>query len=465
MDNYLEEHTNKLIDRLEGMQTDTGQPITIVSAASERILIDYGGGAHYLFLLVTSKRQVTPGLVEQRVRTWQQLKGKRVLGSVVLCTNAGLSPTLRSRNGENLPPNVAVVGRWDSRNELIASHIDEAMSHLLVIAGISPSEATRVAQKQPISQSQVSIQLQPSSLREADYEDNRPMLPLVPQKGTCVDRYRLKARLGRGMSAEVWKASVESTPPGIPLKKGAQVAVKIYFTSLLHGAQSLRIQREFGIASQLFHPNLVRVYDLMISPSRPFHTFLAMEFVEGPTLKQFVGKQGPLDVGSTMGIARQLFEGLRELHSFGALHRDVKAANILLAPMSNGTGFFTLKLSDFGIVAAEDEESFTMGSIFLGSKHSSPLEQLTGQTLDRRVDIYGAGTVLYHCYRGIPLYADAGPEGAIVRRMLEAPERLDYRTNNPDRTEKHLVEFINRCISVDRSDRPDSAEECLSILK
>jgi len=105
---------------------------------------------------------------------------------------------------------------------------------------------------------------------------------------------------------------------------------------------------------------------------------------------------------------------------------------------------------------------FTAPSVFIGSKHSAPLEQLTGDTVDERTDIYGAGSVLYHAIKGAPMYHGAGPEGAIVRRMLSDPERLSL-SGNDSRT-RRLVDFINRCIEVDPRLRPPSARECLSLL-
>ena len=99
--------------------------------------------------------------------------------------------------------------------------------------------------------------------------------------------------------------------------------------------------------------------------------------------------------------------------------------------------------------------------MFLGSKHSSPIEQLTGEQLDQRADIYGAGTVLFHCYRGVPMYHAVGPEGAIVRRMLQRPERIELRADKEESDERKLVDFINRCISVDKAGRPSSVTECM----
>jgi serine/threonine-protein kinase len=245
------------------------------------------------------------------------------------------------------------------------------------------------------------------------------------------------------------------------------VAIKVYFSSLLQGAQAIRIQREFSVAADLRHPNLARVYDLVLSPSRPFHTFMAMEYIDGPTLKAHIEQSGRLSVEAVLRIAGQLFGALQELHSEGALHRDVKAANIIVASgdKQRGREFAApIKLVDLGIVSIPAEDRFTAASVFLGSKHSAPLEQLTGQELDERTDIYGAGSVLYHCLRGVPMYNNAGPEGAIVQRMLSTPDRLSVDGESDPRGAA-LTELVNQCIAVNPADRPSSADECLAGLR
>jgi len=275
-----------------------------------------------------------------------------------------------------------------------------------------------------------------------------------------LDAYELDTRLGRGHSAEVWKGRLTRTISGVELTPGTVVAIKVYSASLLQGFQPLRIQREFTVARDFVHDNLARVYDLVLSPSRPFHTFMVMEYVDGPSLKLFIQRKQKLSPREIIAIAYQLFAALAELHSVGAVHRDVKAANIMLTGHDQAEPH--IKLVDLGIVSLMADDRFTVGSAFLGSKHSAPFEQLTGRESDERTDIYGAGTVLYHCIQGQSMYQDAGPEGAIVEKMLSAPEILQL-DSVADHTRK-LAEFVNRCISVDPNNRPQTALECIDWL-
>lgn len=437
------------------------EALRLIHQSDDKILVRFMERATYLVLLVSSGLDITPGSVIKRVETWRRLKGLRIDGHVLLCPYANLSPTLAGGRGKNVPRNVAVVGLWRSRNHAIWSvEIDPGIRLLLRMAGITARKISAIS----------GIATEATETREVKSAlaapKERPRIPThsdrIPQTNMLIDSYRLLRRLGRGVSAEVWRARVESVPAGTDLTQGQEVAVKIYSRAIISGFQALRIQREFAVASQLNHPHLAKVYDVLVSPSRPFHTFLVMEYLDGKTLKDYISPLKAMRVKQIVRVGIQLFSALREVHSVNAVHRDVKAANIMVTNPAEED--ITVKLLDFGIVSVQDEDSLTMGSMFLGSKHSAPLEQLTGEPLDHRADIYAAGTVLFHCYSGRPIYRQVGPEGAIVRRMLQRPETLDVRRATAGSEDEKLVSFINRCIAVDRVDRPESAHECISEL-
>ncbi|MET0412501.1 MAG: protein kinase, partial [Polyangiaceae bacterium] len=123
-----------------------------------------------------------------------------------------------------------------------------------------------------------------------------------------------------------------------------------------------------------------------------------------------------------------------------------------------------LKLLDLGIVSMIGEQGLTEASVFLGSKHTSAPEQLFGDEIDERADVYALGGTLYQCYRGRPLYDEEGPVTAIVRAMLEKPRSATPKENaEPDEIE--FVRFIDRCMSLDPAKRPSSANQCLEVLQ
>ena len=437
----------------------------LVSESDERILVSYLMRYNYIFLIIHSAQPVTPGSVAKRVATWDRLKGRQIDGHVLLCPFADISFTLVAGRGKNIPKNTVVVGRWSSKNNLIGSaKIDEGMRILLLLAGVTQSRIDDINRRYGILLPQLSEKDKAESASAA--LPGKARLPAhsdrMPQRNMLIDSYVLLRRLGRGASAEVWQARVERVPPGVNLKQGQEVAVKIYSRAILSGFQPLRIQREFGVASQLNHPNLAKVYDVVVSPSRPFHTFLVMEYLEGKTLKDYISPLKAMPVEQIVRLGVQLFSALSELHGVNAVHRDVKAANIMVTNPNEGDIY--VKLLDFGIVSVQEEDALTVGSMFMGSKHSSPLEQLTGEPLDHRADIYAAGTVLFHCYSGRPIYRQVGPEGAIVRRMLQRPVKLDVRQDSAETQEEKLVSLINRCIAVDKVERPESAHVCITEL-
>lgn len=304
------------------------------------------------------------------------------------------------------------------------------------------------------------------------FDPSPPIPPPTPGQGSSsrrqgglragrdLDCYRLVRPLGSGHSAEVWEASVISQPPGVPLAVGQRVAIKIYRLLEIRRSEILRVDREYQLATQIDHPNVAKVYDLILAPSRPDHSFMVMELVEGLTLKDSTPGNGMGDPRLILSLARQLFSALVEIHAYGALHRDVKASNIMIstkAPQGE-----ELKLCDFGIVSVQGLPGFT-ASGFLGSKHSAPWEQLLGKTLDERADLYGAGAALFHAISGREMYAGQQTEAAIARVMEQSPEKIDFPA--AVEAERRLVALVNRCLERDKNNRPRSAQECLAEIE
>ena len=441
--------------------------VRFLSVSLDRILMEFDGEA-YLILTPQSKAELTPQRIADRIEKWPRLKKRDIIGYILLCEHADLSLEVMRANGRNLPKMVAVVGLWGRVNRLVASNIDDQMEQLLKAVVPRPG-ARRAMPRQTAKQVRRTMPGQaPKRPKRRTQPTASPEAPRTEtqshgwvrslRKGMRLDVYELDRRLGRGHSAEVWKAHVVKPINGVDLVPGTTVAIKVYSPSLMQGTQPLRIQREFTVASDLMHNNLARVYDLVLSPSRPFHTFMVMEYVDGPSLKALIEQKGKLNSEEVLAIGAQLFSALAELHSVSAVHRDVKAANIMLTDYDQAEP--KIKLVDLGIVSLVTDDRFTAASVFMGSKHSAPLEQLTGGDPDERTDIYGAGTVLYHCVTGRAMYQDIGPEGAIVRKMLSTPEFLSL--GSLPISFRGLTEFINRCIAVEAKDRPRSALECAS---
>jgi hypothetical protein len=300
----------------------------------------------------------------------------------------------------------------------------------------------------------------PRFVRSRMRSDSGPGYSLAPQqplaRGAKIDSYKLKQRLGGGFSAEVWSATVEDVPLGTELSKGQSVAMKFYHAhAMALPDQVLRVEREYRIAQSIRHPHLIRIYEFLLASPRPHHNFLVMDLARGVPLKRIIeGKQ--LSVEQTLAVFFQVLSALDELHGAGALHRDVKPGNIMvdLTPNVHST------LLDLGIVTITYEKGVTAVSHFLGSKHWAPYEQLMGEGLDERSDLYSAAAVAYNALTGHEPYAGSLTEAAVAVNMGKSALTLPSLKDIPD----DIREMINACLSSRRENRPDSARDCLDVL-
>ncbi len=272
-----------------------------------------------------------------------------------------------------------------------------------------------------------------------------------------VDAYQLENRLGSGFSAEVWSAKVVAVPEGVDIQAGQMVAIKFYHLhALALPDQVLRVEREYRLAQRIRHPNLIRMYEFMLSSSRPHHNFLVMDLAKGASLKSLIPPSG-LSVQKALAIARQILQAVSELHEAGALHRDIKPGNISVA---EDAGTVHAMLLDLGIINVMHERGVTAASHFVGSKHWAPYEQLVGDPIDQRTDIYSVGAVLYNMLTGSEPYRDKGTEAAVAVEMNRRPLSLPTGLSLPD----GVLKLVNSCLSTDPAQRPGSAKECLAIL-
>ena len=150
--------------------------------------------------------------------------------------------------------------------------------------------------------------------------------------------------------------------------------------------QVLRVEREYRIAQTLRHPNLIRIYEFMLASPRPHHNFLVMDVAKGNPLSDLIERR-ELSVSQALSVFYQILSALDALHGAGALHRDVKPGNIAVSAVDDKV---QATLLDLGIVTISYEKGVTAVSHFLGSKHWAPIEQLLGESLDERSDLYGA---------------------------------------------------------------------------
>lgn len=222
--------------------------------------------------------------------------------------------------------------------------------------------------------------------------------PIIPN-------YQLKQILGQGGMATVYRAT------HIPLHR--DVALKVL--SLQQGMDESMRQRfleEARITASLEHPYIVRVYDTGIYENQ---LYLSMELLEGGTLKDQLCLQSKLPQYQVIRIMHQLADALGHAHDKGYIHRDIKTANILFR--SNGD----IALADFGIAKMQDVNTgLTQVGLVVGSPSYMSPEQLMGQPVDQRSDIYSLGVVFYELLVGKKPYPDTNTLPAMVYAQVHS---------------------------------------------
>nr|MDQ5807754.1 protein kinase [Actinomycetota bacterium] len=193
----------------------------------------------------------------------------------------------------------------------------------------------------------------------------------IAQDHVVDGRYRLVSRLGSGGMADVWCAD--------DLQLGRRVALKLLHRRFAEDAEFVeRFRREASSAAGLQHPNVVSVYDRGEFDGT---YYIAMEFLEGSTLKDLVKSQGPLDPDRAIDLTVQILRAARFAHKRGIIHRDLKPHNVIV------DGEDRAKVTDFGIARAGASDMTETGSILGTAQYLSP-EQAQGHAVSAQSDIY-----------------------------------------------------------------------------
>jgi len=226
------------------------------------------------------------------------------------------------------------------------------------------------------------------AVRHAIKMENSSSPPLNKQP-RMLGRYRILEEVGRGATALVYRA--------YDPQLDRFLAIKVLRDQLAKNDDYRDgFIREARLAAQLTHPNIVTIFDVGITGGKPY---IAMELLKGATLEQILKTKGKLPVKTVLAISSQLASALAYAHEQGVVHRDIKPGNILILRDKK-----TTKLTDFGI-AQIDENMAKSGKLddkVLGTPEYMSPEQILGQDVDSRSDLYSTGVLIYRMLAGLP---------------------------------------------------------------
>jgi serine/threonine protein kinase len=229
------------------------------------------------------------------------------------------------------------------------------------------------------------------------------------------EKFHIIKKLGEGGMGAVYLAE--------HVKMGRKMALKVMSPSMHQDADAIaRFNREAKNASQINHPNVCGIYDFGETPEGMI--YLAMEFIEGSSLSGIIEKNGALTPARAASIIHQTADALQVAHDYGIVHRDLKPDNIMIAQARDKSDL--VKVVDFGIAKASssDAQKVTKTGLVVGTPEYMSPEQLSGDKLDGRSDIYSLGLVAFNCLTGKLPFAGNSAQEAMIARLVETPKTL-----------------------------------------
>ena len=230
------------------------------------------------------------------------------------------------------------------------------------------------------------------------------------------DRYHIEKKLGEGGMGAVYL--------GEHVKMGRKSAIKVMTQSMASDPEAIaRFNREAANAARINHPNVCAIYDFGETENGTI--YLAMEFIEGESLSDMQRREGALELDRAAEILRQTGEALQAAHDLGIVHRDLKPDNIMVTRGRDGTD--VVKVVDFGIAKAmtgEEGQKVTRTGLVVGTPEYMSPEQLSGDVLDGRSDIYSLALVFFRMVTGaLPFQAETSQE-TMIKRLTDDPLKL-----------------------------------------
>src|SRR6185436_18505731 len=262
--------------------------------------------------------------------------------------------------------------------------------------------------------------------------------------GRTIGKYRIVGRLGRGGMGTVYKAVDETLD--------REVAIKVLNPELADTDIIKRFRAEATTLARLNHPEIATIYELFRSDTE---LLMVMEFVRGETLDKLSERSGALHPNRAAALIDRVLAALEHAHRAGIVHRDMKPANVMVTEHGG------VKIMDFGIARVRGAEHLTNDGFMMGTPAYMPPEQVLGNDVDGRADLYSVGVMFYRLLTGaLPFKADTAI-GMVQKQISDPPTPLYlYREGLPDWCEG----VLQRALAKSPDDRFQTAEDFRSAI-
>lgn len=265
-----------------------------------------------------------------------------------------------------------------------------------------------------------------------------------------LNRYEILEQIGEGGMATVYKAKCHTLD--------RLVAIKVLKSEYAEDEEFVKkFMMECQSAAKLNHPNIVGIYDFheIELDGKPVY-FIVMEYIDGITLKELIEKKGFIPEEEAVDIALQILEALKEAHSHGVIHRDIKPHNIMISKSG------IVKVTDFGIARATSNHTMTTTMDAIGSVHYFSPEQARGAFTDQRTDIYSFGIVFYEMLTGKRPFVGENPVTIAMKHIQEditPPGELNEEIS------EGVERVVLKCTMKKQAERYQNVEEIITDLK
>lgn len=276
-------------------------------------------------------------------------------------------------------------------------------------------------------------------------------VPADPLIGTVFDgKYVVDALIGVGGMGKVYR--------GRNLRTEHSIAIKTLMPELVHDDSLVRrFEVEAKAASNLSHPNTIRVYD---HGNEGKLLWMVMELLDGMSLERALNIERAIEPRRLIGLMRQVCSSLAEAHGKGLVHRDLKPDNVFLNRAGGEADF--VKVLDFGVAKLKDpkfgSEKLTQAGMIFGTPRYMSPEQARAKELDERSDIYALGVIMFECLTGEAPFEAADPIGVLVKHCNE-PVPTFASVNSSLAIDPGFEEIVRRCLSKKPEQRPATVKE------